>query len=397
MVLLSVNAGSSSLKVAVFNDARSETPSESLSIEGIGSAHAALVPNGEFGNKGTEHSKIKNFDEAAEHAKAWLSEKMGIQPKDIQAIGHRVVHGGARYHSAALVDNDLLSYLRAITPLAPNHTPATVTSIEAFLDAYPTAPQVACFDTSFFHTIPKVAKYFALPLDLQRRHKIRRYGFHGLVYQSLLESFRRHEGETAVKGRIIMAHLGNGVSVCACHNGKPIDMSMGFTPVSGTMMSTRIGDVEPGLVTYLQQGVGLSVDEVSNLMSHRAGLLGVSGLTADMYSLIHKQKDNPDVAFALDLFTYKLRKTIGGMAAALGGVDSIIFSGGIGERSDEIRARICSTFGYLGVTLDKERNAHNERLISADSSSVGVHVIQAREDYSIVTQMLEVINREGNK
>lgn len=395
MVLLTVNAGSSSLKVAVFNDASSEVPTKSISIEGIGSAKAALIPDGAFGSKDTEYATIKDFDEAAEHAKQWLSQKMGIDSKDITAIGHRVVHGGARYYAAAPADDALLTYLRAITPLAPNHTPATVTSIEAFLDAYSAVPQVACFDTSFFHTIPKVAKYFALPLDLQRRHHIRRYGFHGLVYQSLLQSFKEHEGEAAEKGRVIMAHLGNGVSVCACHNGKPVDMSMGFTPVSGTMMSTRIGDVEPGLMTYLQQGVGLSVDEVSNLMSHRAGLLGVSGTTADMYKLLHTQ-DDPNVAFALDLFVNKLQKTIGSMVAVLGGVDSIIFSGGIGERSDEIRARICSAFGYLGVTLDEERNARSERLISADGSSVGVHVIQAREDYSIVTQMLEVINREGN-
>ena len=395
MVLLSINAGSSSLKVAVFNDAHAETPSESISIEGIGSAKAAIIPNGEFGNKDTTYLAIKDFDEAAEQAKKWLSEKKNIQAKDIRAIGHRVVHGGARYVEAAPVNEDLLSYLKATTPLAPNHMPATITSIEAFLDAYQDAPQIACFDTSFFHNVPKVAKYFALPLSLQRRYKIRRYCFHGLVYQSVLEDFQKHEGAMAAKGRVIMAHLGNGVSVCACRNGKPIDMSMGFTPVSGTMMSTRIGDVEPGLITYLQQGAGFSINEVSHLMSHQAGLLGVSGTTADMYTLLHTQDDNPNVAFALDLFTYKLRKTIGEMAAALNGVDSIIFSGGIGERSSEIRQKICSELGYLNVTLNNERNARSERLISADTSAVGVHVIQAREDYSIITQMLDVLNREG--
>lgn len=395
MVLLSVNAGSSSLKVAVFNDGNIDEPTQSISIEGIGSERAAIIPNGKFGDKGTIHLKLKDFDEAVGQAKKWLSEQMNIQAKDIQAIGHRVVHGGARYHEATFVNEDLLHYLRSITPLAPNHMPATITSIEAFLDDYQNAPQYTCFDTSFFHAVPKVAKYFALPLDLQRRYRIHRYGFHGLVYESLLDSFAQHEGEQAAKGRVIMAHLGNGVSVCACRNGKPLDMSMGFTPVSGTMMSTRIGDVEPGLMTYLQQGVGMSVDEVSHLMSHQAGLLGVSGTTADMYTLLQTQHDNPNVAFALDLFAYKLRKTIGAMAAVLGGVDSIIFSGGIGERSGEIRGRICSELGYLGVTLDNERNAKNERCISAEGSAVGVHVIQAREDHSIVTQMLKALNREG--
>lgn len=395
MVLLSINAGSSSLKVSVFDRTQLNTPRASLSVEGIGTPNAALIPNGVFGSADTEHPVINTFDDAADQVKSWLSNKLDVQASDIEAIGYRVVHGGDRYKEASLVTDELISYLESIIPLAPNHTPATLTAINAFRGAYPDAPQVTCFDTSFFHDIPEVAKMFPLPLDLQKEHNIRRYGFHGLSYQFLLNSFKENEGEAAANGRVIMAHLGSGASLSACVNGKPIDMSMGFTPVSGIMMSTRSGDLEPGLVTYLQNELGMSAAEVSELVTHKSGLLGVSGTTADMYTLLQTQHDNPNVAFALDLFCYKITKTIGSYIAAMGGVDSIIFSGGIGERSAEIRGRILKNFGFVGLEIDDERNGKNARQISTDSSKVGVHVIQTQEDYSIITQSLAVINKGG--
>lgn len=395
MVLLSINAGSSSLKVSVFDRTQLNTPRASLSVEGIGTPNAALIPDGVYGSAETEHPVIDSFDDAADQVKSWLSSKLNVQSNDIEAIGYRVVHGGERYKEASLVTDDLLAYLKSITPLAPNHMPATLTAINAFREAYPEAPQVACFDTSFFHDIPEVAKMFPLPLDLQKEHNIRRYGFHGLSYQFLLNSFKENEGEAAAKGRVIMAHLGSGASIAATKDGAPIDMSMGFTPVSGIMMSTRSGDLEPGLVTYLQNEVGMSVAEVSDLVAHKSGLLGVSGVTADMYTLIQTQHENENVAFTLDLFSYKITKTIGSYIAALGGVDSIIFSGGIGERSAEIRARVLKNFGFLGLELDEERNGKNARQISTDTSKVGVHVIQTQEDYSIITQSLAVINKGG--
>lgn len=393
MVLLSINAGSSSLKVSVFDRTQLNSPRASLSVEGIGTPNAALIPDGVYGSDQTEHPVIDSFDDAADQVKSWLSSKLNVQAADIEAIGYRVVHGGERYKEASLVTEDLLSYLKSITPLAPNHMPATLTAITAFRDAYPDAPQVACFDTSFFHDIPEVAKMFPLPLDLQKEHNIRRYGFHGLSYQFLLNSFKENEGEVAAKGRVIMAHLGSGASIAATKDGAPIDMSMGFTPVSGIMMSTRSGDLEPGLVTYLQNELGMSVAEVSELVTHKSGLLGVSGVTADMYTLVQTQHENENIAFTLDLFSYKITKTIGSYIAALGGVDSIIFSGGIGERSAEIRSRVLKNFGFLGLELDEERNGKNARQISTDSSKVGVHVIQTQEDYSIITQSLKVINK----
>jgi len=394
MVLLSINSGSSSLKVAVFDETNLTTPRASLFVENIGTPQAALIPNGEYGSDATEHPVINSFDDAAAQVKQWLSEKLAVKADDIQAIGYRVVHGGDRYKEASLVTPDLLAYLESITALAPNHMPATLTTIHAFRDVYPDAPQVACFDTSFFHDIPAVAKTLPIPLTLQREHAIRRYGFHGLSYQFLLGNFRENEGEAAANGRLIIAHLGSGASVAAIKNGQPIDMSMGFTPVSGIMMSTRTGDLEPGVATYLQTQLGMTVDEVADLMTHKSGLLGVSEKTADMYTLVQTQHEDENVALALDLFCYKLTKTFGSYIAAMGGVDSIIFSGGIGERSAEVRRRVLENFGFLGLSLDETRNQTNERRISTDESAVGVHVIQTQEDYSIISQALAVINKK---
>ncbi|MGV9001441.1 MAG: acetate/propionate family kinase [Candidatus Saccharimonadaceae bacterium] len=391
MFLLSINAGSSSLKVSIFDESRLKTPSASVSVEGIGTPDATLIPGGTYGSDAVERLTINDFNEAAEQIKIWLSENLSIQGDDIKAIGYRIVHGGERYKTASLITPDLINYLESITALAPNHMPASLTAMRAFVEAYPNAAQVACFDTSFFHDVPDLAKTLPIPLTLQRENNIRRYGFHGLSYEYLLTNFKSYEGEHAANGRIIMAHLGSGASIAACKDGAPVDMSMGFTPVSGIMMSTRSGDLEPGLLSYLEKEKGMSTDEISELVTHKSGLLGVSGVTSDMQILLKTQHDNPDVALAVDLFCYKITKTIGSYIAALGGVDSIIFSGGIGERSAEVRARILKNFGFVGLELEETRNSANERLISTDSSKVGVHVIPASEDYSIITQTLNAI------
>lgn len=375
-MLLTVNAGSSSLKVAVFDRLQPNTPQNSLSIENIG-------------------TEIASPKAAVELVKKWLDEELGIQQQDIEAVGHRVVHGGQKYTAAALIDTSLTAYLESITALATNHMPATLASIEAFIESYPSIPQVACFDTSFFHNVPEVAKTLPISLDVQQQNGIRRFGFHGLSYQALLASFEQVEGFDAKNGRVVMAHLGSGASVAACKDGQPIDMSMGFTPVSGIMMSTRSGDIEPGVLTYLMRENGLSLEDVTKLVSENGGLLGVSGSTPDMRVLLENEQTDPKAKLAIDLFCYKITKTIGAYAAALGGIDSLIFSGGIGERSAEIRRRICSTLSFLGIELDEERNRTNARLISSDPASTGVHVIPAREEYSIITQTLAITNKES--
>lgn len=390
MTLLSINAGSSSLKVAVFDDEKPEIPKTSVSVEGIGTSESCLIPEGKFGSDDTKWVPIESHDAAAELIKQWFVEDLSISPEDIKAIGYRAVHGGDEFKQAALVTKEVVKHLEEIAPLAPNHMPATLASIHAFTTAYPDTNHVVCFDTAFFHDIPEVAKALPIKKEIREKYNIKRYGFHGLSYQSLLDSFQQNEGEEAAKGRIIMAHLGSGASVTAVVNGSPVDMSMGFTPVSGIMMSTRTGDIEPGVITFLQKK-GISADEIAQIVTHESGLLGVSGTTADMYTLLQTQATNPDVALAIELFAYKLKKQIGAYIAALGGVDSIIFSGGIGERSAEIRRRVLSGLEFAGVELEEARNEKNDRQISSDNSKVGVHVIQAREDVSIIKQTLEVI------
>ncbi len=370
-VLLSVNAGSSSLKVAMYDRVDLSGPVASFALENIASMESAV-----------------------ETLKEQLFQALSETGQTIEAIGHRVVHGGPEYAAATYVTPSLIQALERIIPLAPNHMPHTLTALRSFQDAYPDVPQVACFDTSFFHDVPPVAQVLPIPLSLQKQLGMRRYGFHGLAYQYLLHSFAQHEGSVAAKGRVIMAHLGSGASVAACKDGQPLDMSMGFTPVSGVMMSTRTGDLEPGVIRYLQQEHGMSIDELTHLVAYESGLLGVSGITADMEQLLKLQHESPDAALAIELFCSRIQKTIGGFMAVLGGVDSIIFSGGIGERSAEIRARICAVLEYAGVSIDPQRNANGDRCISSEASSVGVHVIPAQEDHSIIMQTKAVIEKE---
>lgn len=375
MYILAVNAGSSSLKAALYDATQSIELTANFSVENI---------------------SVDRFEEATNQLASWLSTQ-GIRLDSISAVGHRVVHGGDAYASATLITNDAIAYLSSIVPLAPNHLPSSLTVIDKLTELLPDTPHVACFDTSFFHDIPEVAQTLALPLSLQRDNHIRRYGFHGLSYSSLLHSFREHEGEVAANGRVIMCHLGSGASIAALKNGKPVDMSMGFTPVSGIVMSTRSGDIEPGVLTFLQKQQDLTSDEIFDLVANKSGLLGVSETTADMQKLLSMQQSDPRAALAVELFCYSSRKAIGSFMAILGGVDSIIFSGGIGERSAEIRARICETLAFMGVEIDEQRNQRSERLISSSTSRVGVHVIPTQEDVSIVRQTAELIDREGNK
>ena len=386
-MLLSVNAGSSSLKVAVFEDSKPEVPAFSVAVEEIGSNEARLAPEGKFGGPDTQVMPIADMHEAAKIVQNWLKEARGVSLSDIKAIGYRVVHGGEKYQHATKVDADLLNYLGSITPLAPNHMPATIASITAFQDAFTESVHVACFDTAFFANIPTIAKTLPIPKKYQEEYGIRRYGFHGLSYESLLDSYTKLKGAAAANGRIIIAHLGSGASIAAIKNGQPIDMSMGFTPVSGIMMSTRSGDIEPGVITYLQTQHGLTAEEISQIVTHESGLKGVSGKTPDMLSLLKSQATDPDAALAISLFCYKIKKQIGAYVAALGGVDAIIFSGGIGERSAEIRRRVCDSFGYVGITIDDTRNQANELVISTDNSTAAVHVIATREDASIIKEV----------
>ncbi len=394
-MLLVVNAGSSSLKVTIYTDDTSDVALASAAVEDITSERARLITHvHEDGQEPeTKPAPSQSHSEAAQHIYEWLQASPVIG-SPITAVGYRIVHGGAVYTQPTRITDAVIEQLHELTSLAPNHMAATIQCMTIFRTAYPEATHIGCFDTSFFADIPRVAQTLPLPKDL-RQEGIRRYGFHGLSYTYLLTSFRHHEGEVAAHGRVILAHLGSGASVAACKDGRPVDMSMGYTPVSGVPMATRTGDVEPGVLLYLQQYRGMTVEEVYTLVTKQSGLLGISGKTADMYELLQQQDTDADVALAVEYFCYKIRQVIGGYAATLGGVDSIIFTGGIAERSAEIRARILAGLDFLGVRLDPARNERGDRLLSSDESTVGVHVIPAREDHTIIMQVKEVIRNQS--
>lgn len=388
-MLLVINPGSSSVKAMVYDDVSSGVALYAVSIEGIGTGSATLLPDATFNEATIEKVDASDYLAAVHLIREWLETKNVA----LDAIGYRVVHGGERYKAPTIVDDEVIEYLTSISSLAPNHMPGAIECINAFRSVYPVVVHVACFDTSFFADIPALAKTLPIPKSISDEG-VRRYGFHGLSYQYILEDFRKHEGDEAARGRVIIAHMGNGVSLSACRDGQPIDMTMGFTPVSGVPMSTRTGDIEPGVLLYLLREKKLSVDDVSELVTRQSGLLGISDDTADMYYLLQHQQDNPSAALAIEFFCYAIKKQVGAYIAALGGVDSIIFAGGIGERSAEIRKRIMSGFDFIGITLSDEHNNESARLISSEGSRAGVHVIPTHEDVMIARQTMAIYTKE---
>lgn len=387
-MFLTVNAGSSSLKVAVFDEGRLDEPRLSVAIEGIGTDDANLIPNGEYGQSSTQRVAAPDHAMAATTIMTWL-QSAGIDTAAITGVGHRIVHGGEQYNGPVMIDDAVSEYLASLVPLAPNHTPVILACLAVFRQQFGDIPHVACFDTAFFHDLPAVAQTIAVPATI-RRAGVRRYGFHGLSYEYILGDFATHEGEVAARGRVIMAHLGSGASLAAVKNGRPVDTTMGFTPASGIVMSTRTGDIDPGLIDYLLREQHMNAADISQLVYKQSGLLGVSGTTADMHTLLHNRRDDELAGLAVDLFCYTITKTIGAYAAAMGGVDSLIFSAGIGERSAAIRRQITDGLAFLGVAIDDERNERRDRLISAEHSRVGVHVIPTHEDTIIAQKTIRL-------
>lgn len=315
----------------------------------------------------------------------------------IRAVGHRVVHGMT--HSVPeRVTSDLLNELRRIVPFDPEHLPREIELIEAIQQRHPELPQIACFDTAFHHSMPRIAKLLPIPRRYQAAG-VERYGFHGLSYAYLMEELVRLGDPAATDGRVILAHLGNGASVAAVLEGQSIDTSMGFTPTSGLMMSTRTGDLDPGLIYYLAQTEHMSATQFQHLVNHESGLLGVSGISADMHDLLAHESDDVRADEAVALFCYQAKKWIGSFAAVLGSVDTLVFAGGIGENAPLVRARICEGMGFLGITLDDVRNAANASLISTDASRVAVRVINTDEELMIarsIRRLLEHTEHTGN-
>jgi acetate kinase len=332
-----------------------------------------------------------NHAAAAHHIIAWL--ERAEPERKLAAIGHRIVHGGFRYYAPMVLTDTVLDHIGELAPYLPNHLPSQLAVIRAFREIFPRLPHVACFDTGFHRDLPDVAQLLPLPREYQRAG-LRRYGFHGLSYQFLMEELGRTAGAKAANGRLILAHLGNGASLAAVSRGRPIDTTMGFTPTGGLVMGTRSGDLDPGVLLYLARKGGLSFEAVEELTNHRSGLLGVSETSSDMRALLAAESSDARAADAVALFCYQARKWIGAFAAALGGLDGLVFSGGIGTHAPVIRGRICDGLVHLGVQVDPARNDCNAAVISPQSEPVFVRVMQTDEEVIIARAMRGLLDGE---
>jgi acetate kinase len=384
MSILAINAGSSSIKFACYG---AEEPAERWlhgSVDRIGQSEAHLT----FDNgRSNQEGQIKIEGTPAGFLIDWLEEHVGLAA--IHAIGHRVVHG-LRYSEPMLVTEELLTELRRIIPLDPSHLPQEIELLDAFRKRAPQLRQVACFDTAFHSAMPRAASLLPIPRRFEAQG-MRRYGFHGLSYAYLMEELNRLAGTDAARGRVILAHLGNGASLAAVRGGKSIDTSMGFTPAGGLPMGTRPGDLDPGVAEYLMSAGNLTPEEFRHLIHHESGLFGLSETSADMRDLLESQAHDVRAAEAVELFCYQTRKWIGSFAAALEGLDTLVFSGGIGENAAEVRRRVCNGLQFLGIDLDEPSNAANHPLISAERSRVTVRVIPTDEEKMIVRHVRRLV------
>jgi acetate kinase len=387
--ILTINAGSSSIKFALFRSG--QTPERVLSgkIERIGLPGSTLTLT-DISSGRTEREKISASDHAA--CVDLLIERLQrrVGAADILAIGHRVVHGGLHYSQPQRATPEVLTELGRLSPYDPEHLPAEIGLIEAFSRRFSDLPQIACFDTAFHRDMPRVARLLPIPRRYEAKGLLR-YGFHGLSYEFLMEELRRIGGSEAAGGRVILAHLGNGASLAAVSGGKSIDTTMGFTPASGLPMSTRSGDLDPGIVAYLAKTEHMSVEQFHEMVNSRSGLLGVSETSPDMRDLLAREKDDPRAAEAIAVFCYQAKKWLGAFAAALGGLDALVFAGGIGENSPEVRARICEGLDFLGIELDRERNAAGTPVISKEGGRVTVRVIRTDEEIQIAKSVCKVM------
>ena len=377
--ILTINSGSSSLKIALFLMGKNETLELSAHIERIGlSAGHFHIKDGEGRTIAEEHPHLPNHDAALNRFLKWLQKREA----HLDAAGHRVVQGGLQYDQPELITPQMEKALAKLEPLDPDHLPLELKAIKTVRRFYPDVTQVACFDTAFHRHMPTVAQQYPLPRKLWRAG-VRRFGFHGLSYEFLINELARVAGAKAARGRVIIAHLGSGASMAAIRGGKSRDTTMGFTPTGGLMMGTRSGDLDPGVMLYLLREKGLSSSELSDLVNSRAGLLGVSGISSDLRELLAQSENNPHAAEAVKLFCYEAKKNLGALAAVLGGIDTLIFTAGIGENMPAIRRRICQHLEFLGIRLDPTRNERNAAVISRADSPVVVRVMKTNEELMI--------------
>jgi acetate kinase len=390
--ILTVNGGSSSIKFALFEVDRMLPRILTGQIAGIG------VSQGTFSVKGADAAD--NFSRqvaAPDHSTAvdllmdWIQE--GIERGGLIGVGHRVVHGGPTYWEAQRITPEMMETLRQLRQFDPEHLPEEILLTQAFHRRFPDLPQVACFDTAFHHDMPRVARLLPIPRRYDAKG-VQRYGFHGLSCTYLMEEITRLTGPDVANGRLILAHLGNGASMTAVRNGKSIDTSMSFTPTAGLPMSTRSGDLDPGLGWYLEQTDKVSARQFHKMVNHESGLLGVSELSSDMRELLSQEMKDVRAAEAIALFCYQAKKWICALAGALEGLDSLVFAGGIGENSPQVRSRICAGLDWIGLRLDEDRNRANAPVISREGGPVTVRVIRTDEERIIARLVYQVLDLE---
>ena len=386
---ITLNAGSSSIKFGLFDASTTPQLRASGIVERIGGQPAlkAKTAGGE-----TLVDRDVSLAEAADHASA-LRAVLGLMDDrfpglTVGAVGHRVVHGGPVYDKPVVIDDHTISELERYIPFAPLHQPHNLAGVRAAREAFPDAVQVACFDTSFHRHHPWVNDVFALPRRYHERG-VRRYGFHGLSYDYISGELARVAPHIHA-GRVIVAHLGNGASMCAMLGGRSVGSTMGFSALDGLPMGTRCGQLDPGVLLYLMEQEGMSVSEISDLLYKRSGLLGLSGLSNDMRTL--EAAGTPEAEQAIDYFVFRVRRELGGLTAVLGGLDALVFTGGIGENSRKVRQRICEGLGWLGIELDRLRNEQNARVISTELSRVRLFVLPTDEESVIARAAADLMN-----
>jgi acetate kinase len=390
--VLTVNAGSSSIKFAFFQLSELVRTIDGC-IEGVG------LPKGHFTVKGL--NEADHFSQPAvvpDHSAAiillmnWIKDRP--ERRRLKAVGHRVVHGGKKFWEPTLITNDTMTDLRKLCSFDPEHLPEELQLIEAVRKTFPDSPQIACFDTAFHHDMPRVAQVLPIPRRYEERG-VRRYGFHGLSYTYLMQELEQVAGMKVANGRVILAHLGSGASMAAVLEGRSVDTTMSFTPASGLMMSTRSGDIDPGLVSFLSRSENMTASRFDQIVNHESGLLGVSEVSPDMKELLLLESKDVRAREAVSLFCYQAKKGIGAYAAVLGGLDTLIFSGGIGGNSPAVRARICGELGFLGIELNGARNSENSGVISRDGSRVTVRVIRTNEEQIIAQSVIKMTGNDS--
>jgi acetate kinase len=389
--ILTINGGSSSIKFAAFTPGNPPRRIRKGQIERIGQPDTLLTAD-DLITGATDRTPITASDhpQAANQLIDWLAPRLG--PAALRAVGHRVVHGGIHLVDHQVVTPALIAELRRTQPLDLAHLPREIALIEAFHERFPNMPQVACFDTAFHRDMPRVARLLPIP----RKYDVaglRRFGFHGLSYAYLMQELARTAGPEAADGKVILAHLGSGASMAAVRGGKPIDTTMAFTPLAGLVMGTRPGDLDPGLLVYLMRVEKMTPEQMDDFLSHECGLKGISETSSDMRDLASRRATDVRAAEAVDLFCYRARQWIGALAASMGGLDTLVFAGGIGEHAPDVRAEICEGLQFLGVRIDPARNRSNAPVISAEEAEVDVRVIATDEEIIIAKSVDQILSR----